>query len=250
MPIPKPNKGEKEDKFISRCMGDSVMNKDYPDQKERAAICYQSWKDKDKKTEAQPINPEALQNLEFLAGQPISAINSEKRTVDIVFFTGVDVPRMNFWTGETYILRFDPAGGDLSFLNNGAPVFDNHSSYGGSTSQKGKVEKAWGPENGKWFASLRFSKRASVDELWGDIEDKILTKFSMGVEILEKEKNFEGEKLVSILAKKWRPYELSIAPIPADWNTATLSRMMAEAGAKSRPMSFEIERERLRLLSL
>jgi hypothetical protein len=44
MPIPKPSADEKESEFISRCMGDSVMNKDYPDNKQRAAICYGSWK--------------------------------------------------------------------------------------------------------------------------------------------------------------------------------------------------------------
>jgi hypothetical protein len=44
MPIPKPHKGEKKQDFISRCMGDGVMNKEY-DQKQRAAICYSQWKD-------------------------------------------------------------------------------------------------------------------------------------------------------------------------------------------------------------
>ena len=39
MPIPKPNKGEKKDEFISRCMGDSTMNKDFPDNSQRYAIC-------------------------------------------------------------------------------------------------------------------------------------------------------------------------------------------------------------------
>ena len=42
-----------------------------------------------------PNQPSRNDALEFLAGQPIStsSINSEKRTVDIVFFTGIDVPR-------------------------------------------------------------------------------------------------------------------------------------------------------------
>ena len=45
MPIPKPNSGEDEKTFISRCMGDDVMNADYPDQKQRAAVCYNSWRE-------------------------------------------------------------------------------------------------------------------------------------------------------------------------------------------------------------
>lgn len=40
MPIPRPEKGEKDQHFISRCMGDSVMLKEYPDQKQRAGVCY------------------------------------------------------------------------------------------------------------------------------------------------------------------------------------------------------------------
>lgn len=40
MPIPKPKQGEKKKDYISRCMADSVMLKEYPDQKKRAGICY------------------------------------------------------------------------------------------------------------------------------------------------------------------------------------------------------------------
>lgn len=40
MPIPKPNNDEKVSQFVSRCMSDKVMVKDYRDNKQRAAICY------------------------------------------------------------------------------------------------------------------------------------------------------------------------------------------------------------------
>jgi hypothetical protein len=185
-----------------------------------------SWVKEHAKTEAQirdaiMLNDGESDNLEFLAGQPISSINHENRTVNIIFFSGIDVARMNFWTGEKYILRFDPNGSDLSFLNNGAPVLDNHLGFMGATAQKGVVERAWA-ENGKWMATLRFSKRPSVDELWQDIQDRIVTKFSMGVEILESEKQMEGETQI-LLAKSWRPFELSVAPIPADFGTTTLA---------------------------
>src|SRR5215468_905116 len=43
MPIPKPNKGENQADFISRCMSDSVMKADYP-QNQRLAVCFSSWK--------------------------------------------------------------------------------------------------------------------------------------------------------------------------------------------------------------
>lgn len=44
MPIPTPQKKtESKQDFISRCMGDKVMNDDYDDQKQRAAVCYSQW---------------------------------------------------------------------------------------------------------------------------------------------------------------------------------------------------------------
>lgn len=39
MPIPKRNKNEDKDKFVSRCMGNETMKKDYPSSQQRVAIC-------------------------------------------------------------------------------------------------------------------------------------------------------------------------------------------------------------------
>lgn len=150
-------------------------------------------------------------------------LNTDQRTVDVVWFTGADIPRYDWWTGMSYTLRFDPKGADLSLLNNGAPVLDNHSSWEGAAGQKGKVEKAW-TDDGLYKATLRFSKRPEVGGLWTDIQDKIVTKFSMGVEILESiEKRNKDGNLEMRTATKWRPFELSVAPIPADFGTTTLS---------------------------
>ena len=39
MPIPKREKGEEAQKFMGRCMTSEVMSKEYPDQKQRVAVC-------------------------------------------------------------------------------------------------------------------------------------------------------------------------------------------------------------------
>ena len=39
MPIPKPEKNEERKKFVARCMDDGTMLKEYPDNKQRIAIC-------------------------------------------------------------------------------------------------------------------------------------------------------------------------------------------------------------------
>lgn len=50
MPLPKPKTGESKDDFISRCMGDETMLGEYPDQEQRAGICYSQWEGKDQQT--------------------------------------------------------------------------------------------------------------------------------------------------------------------------------------------------------
>jgi hypothetical protein len=43
MPLPKPSEKEKEQKFVSRCVSDEMMMKDYKDQKQRLAVCYSQY---------------------------------------------------------------------------------------------------------------------------------------------------------------------------------------------------------------
>jgi hypothetical protein len=42
-----PEGGEGQDEFISRCMGDSQMNSEFPESDQRAAVCYSYWRRKD-----------------------------------------------------------------------------------------------------------------------------------------------------------------------------------------------------------
>ncbi len=46
MPLPKPKKNEEKDKWLDRCMGEQIMNDDYPDNKQRYAVCNSLWEQK------------------------------------------------------------------------------------------------------------------------------------------------------------------------------------------------------------
>lgn len=48
MPLPKPSKKENEQEFVSRCMGDEMMLKEFKDQKQRAAVCYSQFRTREK----------------------------------------------------------------------------------------------------------------------------------------------------------------------------------------------------------
>ncbi len=39
MPLPKPNKKEEKASFMSRCMGDETMKKEFPKNSQRVAVC-------------------------------------------------------------------------------------------------------------------------------------------------------------------------------------------------------------------
>lgn len=44
MPIPSPRKKQDKKSFISSCMSDEKMIKEFSDTKQRAAVCYSQWK--------------------------------------------------------------------------------------------------------------------------------------------------------------------------------------------------------------
>jgi hypothetical protein len=46
MPIPKPKPQESLAEFMSRCMGDAQMEKEYPNDRQRVAVCARQWKEK------------------------------------------------------------------------------------------------------------------------------------------------------------------------------------------------------------
>ena len=46
MPLPTPGKDEDQDAFISRCMANDAMKEEFPKQDQRAAVCYDLWRDK------------------------------------------------------------------------------------------------------------------------------------------------------------------------------------------------------------
>lgn len=197
---------------------------------------------------------EQMRRTELLAPVLPESVNDEQRTIDIVWFSGIDVERFS-WIEGVYTLRFDPKGVDLSILNFGAPILDSHLNFS-LDDQRGVVERAW-HDKGKYLATIRMQRstevtgpRPKADALWQDIKDKIVSKFSMGVTILEMtDKRDKDGKLTLRTATKWQPFEISIAPIPADNNTTTLSAIDASLAASARDFfqrSREIDVLRLR----
>jgi len=44
MPIPHPKPNESEQEFVSRCVASELMQREFPDQKQRLAVCYSHYR--------------------------------------------------------------------------------------------------------------------------------------------------------------------------------------------------------------
>ena len=77
MPIPSPHKDEEKKKFLERCMSDEIMVKDFPDEKQRFAVCNTQWDEK------KSIEPEEKEESFSINIEPIEDELTERRCHDL-----------------------------------------------------------------------------------------------------------------------------------------------------------------------
>ncbi|HZT32777.1 MAG TPA: prohead protease/major capsid protein fusion protein [Gemmataceae bacterium] len=176
-----------------------------------------------------------------------STANAKDGTIDVVWYSGAYVPRVDRSTGEPYMLKLDMAGCRLDRLNNGAPVFDTHftgddfksliAGRVGTRAQVGVVRRAWA--NGeKGMATLQFDLgNPDGAEMFRKASAGILQNLSFGTFVYKREKvdaQVEGlaegkppylndKEIGMFRATDWEPFEISPCTVPADFNTAFLS---------------------------
>lgn len=158
-----------------------------------------------------------------------ASLKEEDRSFEVVWTTGAEVVRCDWWTGRRYVesLSLAPEAVDLVRLNSGAPFLMDHSSW----MQVGGVERGSARiENGQGLARVRLSRRQdpTVEGLWQDIRDGIRTKISVGYDVKEYEEEFVEGVLVRRTAIKWEPAELSSVSMPADIGAEARAQRGAE----------------------
>lgn len=148
------------------------------------------------------------------------SLNKEERTVDVIWTTGARVLRRGFFEDFQEELGLEKKNVRMERLKSGtAPVLDNHGNTDrrGIKAQLGVIENAVLEAKKEGRATLRFSKRADVDEVFQDIEDGILRNVSVGYNIFRAEQVGEDENGLPILrAVDWEPVEISMVPAGAD----------------------------------
>src|ERR1017187_2078817 len=176
-----------------------------------------------------------------------STANAKDGTIDVVWYSGAAVPRVDRATGEPYMLQLDMQGCRFDRLNNGAPVFDTHftgddfkslmAGKVGTRAQLGVVRRAW-PNGDKGMATLQFDLGdPDGAEMFRKASTGILQNLSFGTFVYKREKvdaQTEGlpegkppylndKEIGMFKATDWEPFEISPCTVPADFNTCFLS---------------------------
>lgn len=147
--------------------------------------------------------------------------DAARNTMEVVWSTGARVKRSSFWDGDFYEeLSMDKKSVNLDRLNAGAPLLNNHGSWGGGLRDIIGVVVQGSAEirGGKGHATVQFSGRSDVKEIIDDIKSGIIPNLSVGyrVDKFVEQEDEADDGLPVLRAEAWEPMEISFVTVPAD----------------------------------
>ena len=166
-----------------------------------------------------------------------ATIDESARTIELVWTTGAQVRRYDYWEGRAYFeeLTVSADAVDLSRLNSGAPLLNSHAAYDLS-SVIGVVERAW-IDGSEGRALVRFSERDEVAPILADVKAGILRNVSVGYQVRKYQIEEADGALPVYRAVDWLPMELSIVAIGADAGAGTRSSQ-SNSATRTMPCEF------------
>lgn len=192
MPLPKPGDQEDRADFMDRCMGDETMNSDFPDNSQRAAVCNQQWRDRNKAM----LRSKAYSILE------VKAVSETERVIEGIAST----PKPDRVKDVV-----EPLGAKFALP---MPLLWQHD----AGQPVGNVEFAKPTKDGIPFKA-RIAKidepgelKNLVDKAWQAVKAKLVRGVSIGFKILDHEIMKSGGWRI----KEWEWLELSLVTIPAN----------------------------------
>jgi phage head maturation protease len=154
-----------------------------------------------------------------------ATLNEESREVEVVFATETPVFRFGWEEDYNEVLICEESAMRVERANKGLPVLDTHNSWTLSA-QLGRTVKVWvDKEKRECKATVRFSQREQVKDIFQDIKDGIVTDISVGyrVHAFEKTASDSKDMLPVYRAVDWEPTEISFVSLPADPNSGVRS---------------------------
>jgi len=139
--------------------------------------------------------------------------STDDSTSAVSFSSELPVFRVSPEIGEYMEVLDHERGADISFLNNGGPVFVNHN----RNDQIGAIERGSaqiGDKRGR--ANIRYSRSVRGQEIKQDVKDGIRKFTSVGYHVgklIPENRNIDG---IPVYRANWKAMEVSIVGIPAD----------------------------------
>jgi hypothetical protein len=163
------------------------------------------------------------------------SIKKVEKQFDVVFATETPVFRRQWEENFYEILSISTEHMRTERLDGGVvPLLDNHDKYTGVTKQYGSVI-AWSISNGECRATIQFSTRSELQGIWDDIEAGIIKGISAAyIPWVYQREIVADRKEPNYRAIDWEVTEISLAPVPADYNSKIRSEEVE-------PPTFEIE---------
>jgi hypothetical protein len=165
MPVPKPQKGESQSDYMSRCMTEVSKNKDRTNE-QNVAICLSTWRDSKKSLDM----PAMYRSARIASG----AIDTDKRLISLSFSSRTPVRRMAGGMRFKEVLSHDMGAIDVGRLEKGVvPLLENH-----DWNRQIGIIRTYSVENGKGMAVAEISPNR--DDVMADIKAGIKTSVSVG----------------------------------------------------------------------
>jgi len=150
----------------------------------------------------------------------IGNIDVEAREFDVVFATNSEVQMWNWDMGAyTEILDMNPESVRLERFNTGAPLFDNHDTSDGVEGVLGAIVPGSAKVDGsvgtcRVKMSTYQDPEGCIEGAWHKVKEGIVRTLSIGYSVYRAVIEDTEKKIYR--ATDWEPFELSLAPIPAD----------------------------------
>ncbi|MFD2855402.1 prohead protease/major capsid protein fusion protein [Seohaeicola zhoushanensis] len=147
-------------------------------------------------------------------------IDTEERTIEVVWTTGATVQRYR-WEGWDVVdydeeLEVSSRAVRLDRLNGGAPFLDSHRSWGLNTVIGSVVPGSVRISGGQGTAKIRLTQAADAAPIVQRILERTINKVSVGYRVHEYQITKKDGERDHYRAVDWEPYEISAVAMPAD----------------------------------
>ena len=231
MPLPKPRSGETKAKFMQRCMGSEVMNKEYEDTDQRYAVCNTQWENKDKEDSMKDkLEGRQYSDIQFDTDSVQSQDNG-----DIIIEGWATKEGINLKNHNVLLSSYQWDGAFEHFKN---MVQAYHRD---DVPAVGEIENYWTVDNGPGDRGLKVRVR-----LYGDnsplflrgIKEGSVNGFSIGYDILE----YHIEEEDVLVFDKTKIFEISVVNIGA--NSEAIFAIVDALKNDNRKQTFTVLKEK------